>query len=440
MLRILMAVILVWSFAYSKEFIVQDLNDTKPVKQWVALPYIFSSDTTGLTGGVVGLWTGYVQPQMTMILTVFAGEELTVQDYSTTTEDKARAAGVFFGITGYKPSFSKRPFVDLLGSYAYYPNQRIYLNGSNDSKRNIDSTNRAEYTPLQTQGYNNWAYINFSYVLPMGESDTQVLPNIVLDRGIAVNRDNVGGGVPFVTGQTVFSTEVFYNKWQMDKFVSEPSLNTNGLRLVLEHDNTDYPDNPSRGYSFELKYSQDFGLSNSTQSWSAIEAEYSQYFELPNFNWSRQSVIALNAWTAYSPSWKVGETLHSRAGAVIEKHQTPMWEGARLGGWNRLRAYDSNRFNDKAALYGAVEYRVIPQFNPMRGQTWNPFKIDWFQTVLFAEAGRVHSSYDVGELVSDMKYDVGFSIRALAAKVPVRFEMAFGDEGSSMWVMVKQPF
>ncbi|MEA3523627.1 MAG: hypothetical protein U9R50_11735 [Campylobacterota bacterium] len=43
-------------------------------------------------------------------------------------------------------------------------------------------------------------------------------------------------------------------------------------------------------------------------------------------------------------------------------------------------------------------------------------------------------------MLSDMKYDAGFSIRALAAKLPVRFDMAFGEEGSSMWVMIQQPF
>lgn len=42
-------------------------------------------------------------------------------------------------------------------------------------------------------------------------------------------------------------------------------------------------------------------------------------------------------------------------------NQTPVWEGTRLGGWARIHAYDSNRFNDKAALYAAIEYRVISQ-------------------------------------------------------------------------------
>jgi hypothetical protein len=442
MIRIFLALLVSYTLSFSKEFIVQDLNETAPVKQWVALPYVFSADSTGLTGGVVGLWTGYIQPQMTMALTVYVGEELEVQDYSSNqSSKKARTAGIFFAVTGYKPSFSERIFIDVLGSYAYYPNQRIYLDGGNDSVQNLESSDIYEYSPLQTQGYNNWAFVDFSYVLPMGESKEQVLPTIVLDRGIAVNRENVGGGVPFVSGQTTVGTEIFYSKWTVDKISQEPSLNTNGVRLYLEHDNTDYPDNPSRGYSFNLQYSQDFGLADSTQSWNALEAEYSHYFELPNYSWSRQNVLAFNAWSAYSPSWQKGEKLNPQnTNPVLDKHQTPMWEGARLGGWDRLRAYDSNRFNDKAAIYGAIEYRIIPEFNPMRGQAWNPFKIDWFQTVLFAEAGRVHSSYNLGELLNDMKYDVGFSLRALAAKVPVRFEMAFGEEGSSMWVMVKQPF
>ncbi|MDA7746751.1 hypothetical protein N8878_05400 [Psychromonas sp.] len=48
----------------------------------------------------------------------------------------------------------------------------------------------------------------------------------------------------------------------------------------------------------------------------------------------------------------------------------------------------------KAALYAAAEYRFIPQFNPMANQNWNPFSIDWFQLVLYAELGRVAENYN----------------------------------------------
>ena len=39
-----------------------------------------------------------------------------------------------------------------------------------------------------------------------------------------------------------------------------------------------------------------------------------------------------------------------------------------------------------------------------------------------------------------MKFDYGFSLRALTAKVPIRFDIASGSEGVNMWVMIKQTF
>ena len=433
--------LLISSSLYSAEFLLEDINATKKNSSYIVLPYVFSSESMGFTAGAVGIFHGYYQPQMTMMITAFAGESMDVEKInqdSNVQKDKARAAGFAFAVTGYKPSFSKRVFITFLGSYAYYPNQRLYLDGSNDSTQDLKSNS---LTPFQTQGYNNWAIIDFRYVLPFGESKRDILPVIKLDRGIAINRDGVGGGVPFVTGQTILGTEFFYTKWTADKLVEEPAINTNGVRVYLRHDNTDYPDNPTRGYSFKLRTSFDVGAFNSSQSWNFLDAEYSHYIELPLLKHTRQNVIALNAWSAYSPSWQKGEKLNPDADTpIFDKHQPPMFEGARLGGWYRMRAYDSNRFSDKAAIYGSVEYRVIPEFNPLRAKSWMPVNIDWFQGVLFAEIGRVAPKYDIGELLSDMKYDVGFSIRALAAKLPVRFDMAFGEEGANMWVMVKQPF
>ncbi|PKF60200.1 hypothetical protein CW745_16135 [Psychromonas sp. psych-6C06] len=423
----------------SSEFLIEDLNRDKNQQQtWLVLPYVFSSESMGFTAGAVGIFNGYIQPQMTVVATTFIGESLPIRSQDLREPETDRASGGMLAISGYRPSFSDRLFISGLGAYGYYPNQRLYLEGGNDSVKDIETDNYESITPLQSQGYNNWFDLHFRHVLALGESKNRVLPTIKLQRGIAVNRDHIGGGQPFVTGQTIVGTDLFYAKWSADKFSESPEINTNGLRFYLEHNNTDYPSNPSRGYSFGAKVSTDFGWGNSTQSWNALEADYSHYIELDNFSWTRQSVVAVNLWSAYSPSWD--ESQSHVAGGVLKKNQTPMWEGARLGGWTRMRAYDNNRFNDKAALYGAVEYRFIPIFNPMADQKWNPFPIDWFQIVWFAEAGRVAEKYDLGVLLSDMKYDVGFSVRALASKVPVRFEMAFGDEGSAMWVMLQQPF
>ncbi len=39
-----------------------------------------------------------------------------------------------------------------------------------------------------------------------------------------------------------------------------------------------------------------------------------------------------------------------------------------------------------------------------------------------------------------MKYDVGISLRTLAAQLPIRIDVAYGEEGANLWVMVNQPF
>jgi hypothetical protein len=422
-----------------------DVDDQNRSSQWIILPYAFSSDSMGLTGGIVGIANGYVQPQMSIVATAFGGESLEVKDNvgSGNAETKnANSKGIALVVYGYRPSFSKRTFISFYGSYAYYPNQRIYLDGSNDSQKVspddpiIDQQLTA--SPLYTQGYNNWAYMRFRYVLPWGENHDNPITTYRLSKGLPVNRDSYGGGTPFATGRTIVELQPFFTRWTADKLAEEPEWKTTGLRAIFEHDNTDYISSPSRGYGFKLQYSKDFGGSGSTQSWDAFEGKYSHYFELPALKHTRQNVIALNAWSAYSPSWDHGSTLHQNG--LIDTHRPPPWEGARLGGWNRLRAYDSNRFSDKAAIYYAMEYRVIPSFNPLKNETWLPVPIDWFQAVLFAEAGRVAPEYDITTLHTAMKSDVGFSIRALAAKIPVRFDMAFGSEGSNMWVMVQHPF
>lgn len=440
MKKTLLVTILLHSTIVASEFLLQDINRENK-KSYAVIPYMFNAESTGLTAGAIGIMHGYIQPQTTSYLTVFMGEKQEVQTLGNSHSNEAQAKGISLGVSGYRPSFSKRIFLSFLGVYAYYPNQKLYINGENDSVKNTDTNNPFNTVPIQTQGYNNWIDLKFRYVLPWGEGKNTPLPIIKTDRGIPVNRSAHGGGVPFISGQTIFGVDSFYTRWTTDKLEETKQYNTNGLRVYLQHNNTDYPDNPSRGYSFEAKVSGDFGLGNSTQSWNALEAEYSHYIELNNFSWTRQNVLAFNLWSAYSPSWDKSKLKDpSNPKAVLENHRTPMWEGARLGGWNRMRAYDSNRFNDKAALYSAVEYRMIPDYNPLKNENWIPVSIDWFQTVFFAELGRVAPNYDLGTLTNDMKYDVGFSLRALAASVPVRFDIAYGEEGSSMWVMLKQPF
>jgi hypothetical protein len=68
-------------------------------------------------------------------------------------------------------------------------------------------------------------------------------------------------------------------------------------------------------------------------------------------------VLALDFWTAYSPSWD-----HKPDGSI--DHAPPPYTGSSLGGLWRMRDYPSQRYNDQAAIFYSAELRLIPEWNP----------------------------------------------------------------------------
>ena len=65
--------------------------------------------------------------------------------------------------------------------------------------------------------------------------------------------------------------------------------------------------------------------------------------------------------------------------------------GATLGGLWRMRGFPAQRFSDKAAIYYALEYRMIPEWNPFNNWPWlqKYIGIEWMQFAPFVEVGRV---------------------------------------------------
>ena len=403
-------------------------------KDIVYVPYVFSTDSTGFAGGVGVIKKGFLQPQVTAIATLFYGAE---QDIITNgQEDTANFAGGFAAIFDYVVPGTERLLLSAVGMKSYFPKARYYIF---DHKNNSDEDDYVE-----TSGNSDFAFINFRYVLPMGDGLDNPEGHYTLKNGFAVGREGYGGGKPFVTGRTGIGISGFYEHNSFENYIAPTTgvdhssgglekWDTNGLRFFVDHDNTDYDLNPSRGYQFKLQYSKDFAWGNSVQSWDFLEFKYNHYVDLPTFSFTKQNVLAMSFWTGYSFSWEKGDDL------VIAAHRPPPWEGGRLGGMFRMRGYNTDRFSDKAVVYGTAEYRAILDWNPFRKNDYIPVAVDWLQVVGFVEAGRVNDTYNT-DLLQDMKFDVGVSLRAMAAEVPVRVDVAYGDEGMNFWVMVFQPF
>lgn len=413
----------------------EDSNLTES-KNWIVLPYAFTADSTGLSGGVGVIKQGLFQPQTTLVATIFGGvpQDITINGEPS----KANFSGGFISFTDYKLPYTNRFFFSLMGLKSYFPKAKYYADGSNDSNKDDAFT---------TSGNSNFFYTTFEYVLPIGEGLDNPEGLYRLQDGFAMGREGYGGGTPFVTGRTTLGLKTFFQSDDSDNSddfedpdwwkngTDVPTWDSNGLRFFLTHDNTDFDLNPSRGYHFQLQYSKDYGKGDSLQSWDFLEFKYNQYFNLDTFSFTQQNVLALSMWTGYSFSWDQD----SEIAPGIDAHRPPMWEGGRLGGFNRMRGYDNNRFLDKAVFYATAEYRAVLDWNPLKKNDYIPVAVDWFQVVPFVEVGRVNDQYNF-DLLTDLKYDVGVSLRAMVAQLPVRLDVAYSDEGTYMWVMIQQPF
>jgi len=115
----------------------------------------------------------------------------------------------------------------------------------------------------------------------------------------------------------------------------DEKLRTNGIDIGYFWDNRDFPLNPSRGNALTLKLSRDFGVLNSSESWTVVQAELDAYHDFGESDWFRSQVLALDFWTADTPSWdKNGDSID---------HRAPAYTGATLGGLWRMRGYDLRR-------------------------------------------------------------------------------------------------
>ncbi|MGS0673807.1 BamA/TamA family outer membrane protein [Shewanella sp. 0m-4] len=398
------------------------------VKEKLILPYLFSTDSMGLNIGVGGMLSGYFQDQMTVGGTVFGG-------------DVSQGAGL--GVWNVKLPKTERFFLSAYGFLGYYPDQRAYTGGSREfipSGTPLPGSNGSSNQQfLEADGSSNWFDIKLEYALPIGATKDKGRVEYKLENGLLISEPSGGKEWnPLESGATVIVLRQF-NRYQSFEFEDEPlDGSIHAVELGILYDNTDFSVNPSYGSSQYLSISRDVSWLDSDSEWTFINLDMSKYFSFGESDWASQRILALNFWSGYSPSW---ELEYDEQGGRRITNAAPYNEGATLGGFYRMRGFEQNRFHDKAAIYTSAEYRYTLRANPIEDVNWLRFlRLDWFQLVGFAEAGRVAPQYSASELLSDVKFDYGVSLRALTAGIVIRFDIAHSDEATNAWVMVDHPF
>ncbi len=397
------------------------------------LPYVFSTDALGTAVGVGGFSSGNFQPQSSLFGTAFI-----------TSNDSSLVSGALNNIR----LGSGRWFFDTFLLVDHFTDQRFYGDFDQDPNEVRAGSNDSDEDDFVT-GVSDEVTFNMTlkYRLPIGGIRNDPVAVYRVHRGLLESGPRGGEEWnPLASGQTTFGTKLFYTYRDLEDFTIGPegeqvvpdelAAETNGLEFWLEHDNTDFPRNPSQGSRQLLKFSRDFGWFDSSNSWSNIQLDLAKYFDLGTSKWFRQQVAALNFWTSNTTTWET-----DAANPNVVSNRPPPGYGSTLGGFDRLRAYPSGRFHDKAAAYYAAELRLIPETQPLRDlPVLRYFEIDWWQVVPFVEAGRVGSSYDSELFFDDLKWSAGVGLRLMTFRFPVRLDFATGEEGSSVWAMFAQPF
>ncbi len=374
-------------------------------------PYGFSSESMGLVVGVAGGISGLPQEQNSLFTTALISSD--------------GAAAVYAFFSNYQFSQNSHLFLDARLGIGEFPQQRAYIDTSPPgSDPPAGSNDSAADNFVDADGFSSWIEIDFKYVFDIGNAKSNPVNLYTLSNGLLVGGAS-GGEVfnPFKSGRTYLQTTLFHHDrdYEVD---SDILLSTTGIGLSFKYDNTDFPINPGLGSILNVGFKYDPGF-NENEGWLVAEFEFSKFITLPHGSYADQQVIALNFWTA----------------DTLSEAPSPHYYGVTLGGLYRLRAYPIERFHDNSAIYYSVELRTIPKSDILRNIDFLEFaKLEWWEIAFFYETGRVAPDWDLKELHSSMKWDIGISLRVMAFNDIGRLDIAWSEEDTTIWLMYGHPF
>ena len=401
---------LIVNFPFSFSIYADDLSpDSKDkTSSWYSdfkvVPFGFVSDSIGNSIGTAGLLKGAGQPQAALLGAAFVSDKGSYMTY----------------LGGYNYQVSDSWLFNFDGYSAQFKDYDYYLgnNSSNDSHFK-DS--------VITDGQESRLQASFRYVLPIGLGE-----KLGGSAGYVTTRE-ITSANPLESGVSTLWIKPFYKSRHLDDYDDFEPESTWGIELRADWDNRDSLRNTTTGSRTQLAltYAPDIGNDN---PWSTWEFQNSQFWDLGAlgtlFN---KQVLAFDFYTAGTPSWDNGTSGN--------ENRPPEYAGVRLGGLYRQRAFSGGRFTGQAAINYSLEYRVMPDWQPL--QNWPIFdlyNVPWWQWVVFTDIGRVADEYDLAILHQDMRSSFGGAIRFQIEGIVVRTEMAWSSEESVFRVMVNQPF
>jgi outer membrane protein assembly factor BamA len=367
------------------------------------VPFIFSTESMGTTIGMAGVIKGVGQPQAALIGVGLISDK---GSYAT-----------YIGSSNYLLGDSL-----LIGGDFYsseYKSYSYYLGDQGSSSSSGDDFTLADGKEEQLR-------FSVRYILPFGSAKDGGAKSSLNPRRL------VTGWNPVESGVSTIEFQPFYKSRDLGS--SQPSheaTETWGTQLLFDWDNRNDLRNPTHGAHSTLTFSYAPEQGEESQWWT-WEFAQSAFYDLGSLgDLFDQQVLAFNFYTADTPSWDS----NSYDG------RPPEYAGINLGGLYRLRSFQSGRFHDRSAIAYSLEYRVMPDWQPLDEMPIIGFyDMPWWQWVVFTDLGQVSESYNLTDLHEEMSWSAGAAIRFQVEGVVVRTELAWGNEGDEFRVMINQPF
>ncbi len=386
------------------------------------VPFLFSSEDWGTAFGGAGIIKGAGQPQASLFGTVIASSN--------------GSALIYTGLHDVIIPGLEQMLVSVNALYGNYTQSSYYLPGNpNFNGEHPGNNDSSKENFITTSSVEQRYAARFKYILPIAEGQDGALASLK-----QASLGNASAGRvwnPLTSGISSFEVQPFYESQELDDFSPDSADRAAGIKFILDYDNRNSNQLPTRGSHTTFTYTKDWGSENRAD-WATWEFEFSKFIDLGSNEYLDQQVIAFNAWIADTPTWN--DTTH--VNGVEEYKRPPSFAGVSLGGWDKLRGYNTDRFYGRSAVSYSLEFRAIPHWQPLEDlPIIGPlYDIPWWQWTLFVDAGRVADDFDLGELHSDMKFSVGGGIRFKVEGVTVRTEIASSKEDNQLRIFINQPF
>ena len=410
------------------QYVLEDVTDPHRYDPGtINVPIAFYSDGWRATGGYAGYIDGTFQRQ--------------ADAYVFAIGSSNGSYGGVFGMDNLQIRPINRLFLDWTLSYIRTEEDENNVSGNPFFRNETSGANLSSEKNFVSSASNDFTgEFTFKYLLPIGDGQDRIIDHYTLENGLLHSGASGGDQFwnPLVCGRSFLEVAPRFEYMQIrSPLAQQRRADTNGLEFTALYDNSDNPLSQSRGNITSLSLIRDFGLFGSSSAWTNVSAQFSQYIPLGQNHIFRQEVLALTAWTSYSPTWSQSGT----PGHLSISNAPPFYDGATLGGMVRMRGFPEERFHDRAGVYGCAELRLVPYWNPLGNLSlFKSADIAWMQWVAFVEVGRVADEYTVNKLFSNMKGDAGVGLRILTGDTVIRFDVAGSNEGIQFWANLNQTF